>query len=251
MKHKNRTRGNVLFIILIAIALFAAFTAAVTKTNSGGGGEQAGFFAISATQIMRYGSTVKSAVDQLRQQGISESDISFANDIVSGYGTVGANPSGEVFHIEGGGITYEPPEANWLDSTWSNKEGYGEWYFTGKNSIRLIGEPAGGGCSTSDCIELVAVLSFVKEEICHKINESIQLTSDGSIPQDLAGIVIARDSDKFNGIFSYTSLINDAGGLNAAGAMDGRYNFCIGVSGASNSYYPEGSYHYFQVLIAR
>lgn len=243
MKHKNHIKsktwqsGNVLFLILIAIALFAAFTAAVTQSNSGGG-EQAGFFNISATQIMRYGSTVKSAVDSLRQRGISESDISFANNIVSGYGTVGANPAGEVFHINGGGITYEAPNENWLDGSFSNQTGYGEWIFTARNMIYDVGTPIGSICSSQSCSELVAILPYIRQEICEEINENLGVPN---IPTDVS---VINFTEKFQD-FDTGSIIGI--GSSPTAEPTGRYNFCIEGGGSP----PSGSYHYIQVLIAR
>ncbi len=238
MKHKNHARGNALFIILIAIALFAAFTAAVTSSNSGGGGEQAGFFAISATQIMRYGSTVKSAVDQLRQQGISESDISFANDAVSGYGTVGTNPSAEVFDIDGGGITYEAPNANWFDPLLTAQTGYGTWIFTARNMIYNVGTPMGSACSATNCSELLAILPYIKKEICEQINKSVNIEG---IPADVS---VVNFTEKFDG-FDTGSIIGI--GSNTSSEPAGQRSFCIEGGGTP----PSGSYHYVHVLIAR
>lgn len=248
MKHKNHNqrkslqRGNVLFMILIAIALFAAFTAAVTQSNSGGGGgEQSGFYAISATQIMRYGSTVKSAVDSLRQRGISESDISFANATITGYGTVDTNPKGEVFHVSGGGITYEVPNENWFDGAYSNQTGYGEWIFTGVNSLNNVGtwNETDGGCTQNDCTELLLILPYVREEICKEIIKSLSLNE---IEQDNASFGFT----KFNGSFSYAhQIVGDTIAFN--GTLPGQFQACVEGDSAPT----DGSYHYYQVLIAR
>ena len=242
MKHKDSQAGNAFFIILIGIALLAVFGMVVTRSSSTDTGATNERDKIAATSIIQYGNVVKGAIDQMRSNGISESDISFSNNIVSGYGTVGANPSAEVFNVSGGGITYEAPNASWLDSTYSAQTGYGQWIFNGVNAGRLnVGTPAGTAafCPTASCVELTLILPYVKKSICTEISKRFNLLSGGNPIQDANTISFT----KFTGTFSYNGeFIGDAAGL-----MNSTYEGCVEGGGTPAA----GTYHYFKVLIAR
>lgn len=240
MKHAQSEAGNVFFLILLGVALFAAFTAAVMSSSSKGGSANPDRDKLEATNIIKYGNTLKSAVDQLRSRGgLSESDISFANSTVSGYGTVGANPTAEVFHIEGGGIAYETPDSRWLNSAFSLQTGYGEWRFTGVNPVYLVGTPSTGNCgAASSCKELLAVLMFVKESVCDEINKQLGTTDASGNPHVSTS---PADVTKFTGTFGSSAYhIRDT-----ADELGGVQQACIGISSIP------GSYHYYHVLIAR
>jgi hypothetical protein len=144
------------------------------------------------------------------------------------------------FHQSGGGVTYEVPDPKWLDSTFSAQDGYGEWRFTGDNSGRLmVGTPLSGVCDSSACKELLVILPYIKKGICQEIASKMNMLNSGVIYQDANDIGLT----KFVGTFPAAS--NHLG--DAAGGMVGVYQGCIegGRTPAT------GSYHYFQVLIAR
>ncbi len=73
----NSQKGNVLFLILIAVALFAALSYAVTQSTRGGGksdtsGESA---ELKASQYLQYGAALKLAVDRMIISGTAPEDI--------------------------------------------------------------------------------------------------------------------------------------------------------------------------------
>lgn len=110
MKQRHQS-GNVLFIILIACALFAALAYAVTKSsrepNTMATKEQA---AINAAAVMQYFTRLKTTVDRLRLASeCADNQISFENSIVSGYTNNNAPPSKKchVFDPAGGGLTWQ------------------------------------------------------------------------------------------------------------------------------------------------
>jgi hypothetical protein len=107
-RHQN---GNVLFIILIACALFAALAYAVTKSSrepsSLATKEQA---TLNAAAVMQYFTRLNTTVSRLRLTSeCSDTQISFENNIVSGY----TNPSApadkkcNVFDPAGGGLAWQ------------------------------------------------------------------------------------------------------------------------------------------------
>lgn len=66
MKKLSTQSGNVLFLILIAVALFAALSYAVTKSTRGGGNANSEIQQLDTAQMMQYASSVKMAVQRLK-----------------------------------------------------------------------------------------------------------------------------------------------------------------------------------------
>jgi hypothetical protein len=100
MKNKSSHNGNVLFIILIAVALFAALSYAVSSSFRGGGDtitdEQA---RIGAGDILRSMQAIKEGYTYLMNQGCSIDDIAFDSPATT-------NLNCQIFHPQGAGIAY-------------------------------------------------------------------------------------------------------------------------------------------------
>ena len=159
-------------MILIAIALFAALSFAVSGMLGGGqtsaiSDDKAG---IHATEILDYAATIRRAVQTMRIDGCADTEISFENDFVSGY-TNGTNTSCQVFHPNGGGINWQSPATGLNDGS--------EWVFTGDNYMDNVGVGGGG-----DNSELTMVLPNVNETVCLAINEKLALETTLTPPQD-------------------------------------------------------------------
>lgn len=155
---RKNERGNVLFMILIAIALIGLLTAAVQSTNRPEGvGIDKEALVIRASEFQRYASELERAVQFIQQNGVSESDIRFAHPNASAdYGDLSADtdPREQVFHREGGGANYRDPPDDVNDGS--------AWEFYGGTHIPGVGR--------SDRAELVAVLPYVTQQFCDKIN---------------------------------------------------------------------------------
>lgn len=92
-----RSSGNVLFLILIAVVLFAALSYAVTQSFRGGGSVDREALRIEAAQLVQYFSSIKHAIDRMKLvSGCSDTDITF-------YGTP-AKPECGIFDPAGGNI---------------------------------------------------------------------------------------------------------------------------------------------------
>ena len=71
-------RGNALFLILIAVALFAALSYAVTNSGRGGSGIDKEQAEIAAAQILQYISSIDTAIQRMRViNGCGESEFNF------------------------------------------------------------------------------------------------------------------------------------------------------------------------------
>jgi len=171
--HRRNERGNILFIVLLAIALIGALAIAI---QSGSNSESAQIddegLAIKATEVQRFASELERAVLFIARNEVSESDIRFAHpDAHADYGDLSADsdPTNQVFHEQGGGATYRTPP-----SSINNGD---SWEFYGNTALPNVG---------SGAADLVAVLPNVTQQFCDKINalnnqSSQQPTDSGSV----------------------------------------------------------------------
>lgn len=99
--------GNVLFYILIAIALIVALTFAVASSNRGSmqqvNEEKA---RILADDLLQYGNVMSNAVAQLRLRGCKDTEISFEHGGVQANSNAPADKTCHVFDTAGGGVTF-------------------------------------------------------------------------------------------------------------------------------------------------
>lgn len=222
-------RGNALFLILIAVALFAALSYAVTSSGRSGGSEISREKTIlAASQAIEYGGLLQSAIDRLRVVNrCTDNQISFENAIVTGYANAGA-PLDKRCHVldpAGGGLTSLAPPPGINDGS--------PWFFRA-NRVYLLG-PDKTYClesASTPCTELIAYLKNVTNAACIELNRKLNKVT--TITAQDNGT--AYDSVKFTGSY--------ANGPDLDGAnIDGKYAACTrGVDGIN---------YLFIVLIAR
>jgi hypothetical protein len=199
-QNRRHEFGNALFLILIAVTLFAALSYAVTRSNRGGGSVSEEANLIASSQITQYPAGVRTGITRMLIRGSSVSGIQFDIPGESGYTS---NVEDQVFHPEGGGVVNQSPDAEALTTS------SGSWEFNTDFTVSNIG--------TSDP-EMVAVLGNIKDGICENINQ--QLTGDDTIP-------------------SVTDAISDleSGTVSLSGAgIDGQPFLCVEASDG-NAYY--------------
>ena len=245
---KNES-GNVLFYILIAVALLAALSYAVSQSSRGGGGldslneEQV---KIASTEIIEYANAIANAVTQLKLRGCKDTEISFENSISTlDYINTG-DPTGDnychVFHVDGGGVTYQNPLPAWLDKTYNSDAVFGSTYFPNRNCIIGIGksEDTGGSCQLGgDHADLMIIIPFVKLDICNKLNEMAG-NNFNSPPVD-ANMALDSGRSTFRGTYGNPFVIHDT-----AGTLNQKNSACFE---ATNN--PSGGYIFYKVLLAR
>lgn len=197
--------GNVLFLILIAVALFAALSYAVTKSTSGGGGIGKEKANLAASEILQYSSQVSMAVQRLMLiRGCTENQISFLydwdgdgdirNDLSSDQAnTVSpADKSCTVFLPEGMNVNWLPRPSSLIASETSRD------YVLNGSSI-YIGH---GDDSKSDLAFTFGMINSAKTlELCNAINELLGLPADLDIPANF---------NTFFGYFSWAGNYTDA-----------------------------------------
>ncbi len=177
-KTRYNERGNMLFMILLAVVLIAALSAAVM---SGGSPESSNIddetLAIKASEVQRYASELERAVFFAMQNGLSESDLRFSHpDAHADYGDLSADTdkTDQIFHRDGGGAAYRAAPSDINDGS--------AWEFYGGTHL-----PGAG----SDKADLIAVLPNVTAAFCTKINA---LNNQAASPTD-TGAVAASGSN--------------------------------------------------------
>jgi hypothetical protein len=154
------TRGNALFLILIAVALFAALSYAVTRGSRGSGGIERETTLLDASQITQYGATIRLAVRRMILMGSVDLEISYAGPLaLEPY--CNADPKNCVFYPGGGDIDFGA--APLADGTyWGAADG--------GNYVQDVG-------SNTDVSgrEAVAALHGISLALCTKINQQLGL----------------------------------------------------------------------------
>ncbi len=177
MRYKEN--GNVLFLILIAVALFAALSYAITQSSRSGNGdiskEKA---ALIASQITQYGASIESAVLRMRMSnGCSDTDISFETAL-SAYDFTHTPPVADackIFHPSGGGISFQTP-IDWFDTSSSSYDPSEAAYVTwgnGEYNVQDIG---------TDAPDLVFSLWGLKKSVCNELNKKLGIIYSGDDP---------------------------------------------------------------------
>lgn len=235
MTHDNRQSesGNVLFLILIAVALFAALSYAVTSSSrSGGGDANSETNLISSATITQYPAAVRTAIIRMViSDNIAVEDLNF--DPPADFATTcNATPDNCVFHPSGGGATYVTASDDIMDVA-----GTGTWRFSGNYEITNIGLSV---ATDSDGNDIIAFLPDIKESICEKLNEELGIAGDNIHSADLDPTLAAQQMITGYSIPATEINIGTVGG---AAALDGQAFGCVEDSA--------GDYHYYHVLVER
>lgn len=120
-------KGNILFLILIAVVLFGALTYATTSSLRGGGSDISSERSKAiASEIMNYAISIKTAIMRLQlAHGCQDEQISFdnPNDPVGRYNNLNApvDKRCHVFDLSGGGIVWKKmPPSIYYDSNYGS-----------------------------------------------------------------------------------------------------------------------------------
>lgn len=240
---RAREQGSAIFYILICVALFAALSYAVANMmRSGANSTDQEQTMLATGDILHFATSLRTAIQQMRIGGVADTEVSFENNIVTGYDNPNCTlPRTDcfVFHPRGGGISYAAPRKEWLDSDHATKPGYGQWYIPEKTCVEGAGAESGNCAGDGvDNEDLVVILPWIKEDICLAINSKMSVGAPGAAPPADADGAWSASNGKFRGVFSDTGSDTDNARLDAGGARSG----CIAV---------DGGFAYFSVLLAR
>ena len=231
----NGESGNVLFLILIAVALFAALSYAVTQsTRTGGGTGDNETSLISSAQLTQYPAGIRTAVVRMIIGGTDVSNLEF--NVPSAFGSLSATGRG-VFHPSGGGATYANAPVDVMSAGTP-----GTWNFNAENQIDLIGTTNAGGPTTATA-EVIAFLPDISLTVCQRINEELGLPATPPVEND-ADYTTNKDSTTTGTIPAGGGTIGDTGA--ASEALEGQPFGCF-----NNDAPDPDVYVYFHVLVER
>jgi len=235
--------GNVLFMILIAVMLFAALTAAVTSSNRGGTTSTRERGTINATDVMSYGSAMEKIVARIMSNEVSESALSFENTIwqynddtqieTGAMFTRCTSSDCKIFDPAGGGLDAKTFTAQDFDSPDSGdvKSGHGIIYALSVNGV---------GSAAQDLVLMIAAIDV---NTCMGINTALNIPNPSNAPpaDTWAGAV------PYDGTFS--SAADATGEIgDMATQLVGKSSGCVQRSGGT---YGSADNYFYQVLIPR
>jgi hypothetical protein len=217
--------GNVLIIILLAVALIGALTAAIQGSQQKNSNIDKETLILNVTQVQNYATELENGISYIMQNGISESDFRFSHpDANSDYGNLitDTDKRDQMFHRDGGNAQYRTPPKAINDGS--------SWEFYGNTALPQAG---------SDAAELIAVLPNVTSDFCDTANEMIGISGR---PKDSSTCINTGSSARFSDSAQFSSSPNTT--TEASFTIKPATRGCIECIS-------DGSLHYFHVLIAR
>lgn len=212
IRQTQTQKGNVLFLILIAVALFAALSYAVTQStrSSGDSGRETNI--LNSAQITSYPNSLRLAVLRMMIDGRAITDLEF-NDP----GTFGTRPVRNlVFHPSGGGATFANAPTSMMDADGPNTDG--TWYYNMEFEVPEIGITSDDNTDVGN--DLIAFLPGVTLAVCQRINveSGVTASANAAVPVVTTSIQggAAGDYD-FNMDDAYTVPVTRDETLDASG----------------------------------
>lgn len=186
----KQERGNALFLILIAVALFAALSYAVTTSGRGSGNIDREQALIAASQVTQFPAAIRTAVTRMVITGTLATAVDFTT-------TPSASDTADVFGAAGGGVVQQDVPANVGGSApaWNYlhaNHGTDGWYIAG------IGTDA-----TTSGRDVIVALSDISNAVCGTINRGLGIT--GNILNEGTTVTYAAGTNGVNGLASSAS----------------------------------------------
>lgn len=240
--YRRGERGNVLFLILIAVALFAALSYAVTSSTRGGGGNASEETSlVQSSAVTQYPSSVRTALIRMIVNGVGADELlfdtpanSFGDEI-----TTTQQERAAVFHPRGGEAAKGTAPADIMASGTQ-----GNWIFSSDYQIVGIGTDDTTATSPNPANDIIAFLPGVTNALCSKVNEELGLT-DGVASVATAPTAAANEM----------ALDSDGAGNDNSGIGDYAANRVIDGNFASQPFgcfeTADGTNVYYHVLIER
>lgn len=203
--YRPSEKGNVLFLILIAVALFAALSYVVTQsTRSGGGSTEREKNILSSAQMTQYPTALRTAIIRMVLGGVGVENINF--NTPETFAAV-SNANWLVFHPQGGGATFQDAPPDLSVSGASNLP----WTFNAEMRVPGIGIDSAGGT------DLIAFLPGVSDGVCRQVNEELGITIDVVADECGTGVTIPQVSGVTAAVDAYMNNSHSRASLTTAG----------------------------------
>lgn len=166
-------RGNALFLILIAIALFAALSYAITRSGRGGGSLDKERASLAASQVLQTTADLRFAVQRLIVSGVKLKDIKTINvDAIDSENPFPVPPCTDTdgtcpFTPEGGGAHYPTVGDGYPREIvdWAALEAMGGNFSTAVLYPALVNIPESGN------YEVISCIYPLKKDFCEALNK--------------------------------------------------------------------------------
>ena len=238
-------RGNVLFLILIAVALFAALSYAVTSSTRGGGGNASEETSlVQSSAVTQYPSAVRTALIRMIVNGVDSADLLFDSPENSFGDEINTTQLERraVFHPRGGGASKGTAPADIMES--GNQ---GIWLFSSDYQIVGIGTDDTTATSPNPANDIIAFLPGVTNALCTKVNEELGITITTGVASGVATAPTAAANEM--------ALDSDGAGNDNSGFGDYAATRVIGDDFASQPFgcfeTADGTNVYYHVLVER
>jgi len=231
MKQKQTQKGNVLFLILIAVALFAALSYAVTQSSRSGGDSGRETNILNSAQLAQYPNQIRTAVLRMIIDGRDITDVRF--NAPADFDDLGTNEEARgVFHPEGGGAVFQNAPADFMRSGGVNTDG--EWTYNMDFEVPEIGVSATGAGGN----DLIAFLPGVTEAVCQRINAEAGISANVSdAPPTTADLSATYDLNMVDdGTTDYSITGNVTLTATPANSLDGHPFGCFENVADSNTF---------------
>lgn len=177
MKTKYTQKGNVLFLILIAVALFAALSYAVTQSSRSGGDAGRETNILNSAQLTQYPNQIRTAMIRMIIEGTPVTSLEF--NAPSDFGTL-TNPARGVFHPTGGGAVYQRVPGEMMAN--GNP---GTWTFNMEFEVPQIGLSDGATSLAGN--DVIAFIAGLNQDVCTRLNIEAEISGIPVIGADLSG----------------------------------------------------------------
>ena len=219
-KNLNRQGGNALFLILIAVALFAALSYAITQSGRGGGSIDRETQTLVAARIVQHIGAIDNAIQRLSIiSNCSATEISFehANWGHSNYDhSPSASTECQIYHTDGGGLTFETIDTSALHTSQSALSTFGQYAFSGGLWIYQADDTT---------VDLTLLIPHLTESMCMALQTQMGETGAFQTYGDNILTSLAAANMAFDGDYANQHSFSSA-----------RQFSCLQLSGSTNNY---------------
>jgi hypothetical protein len=231
---RTSEKGNVLFLILIAVALFAALSYAVTQsTRSGGSDASKETNLVNAAGLTQYPASIKTSITRmLISNGTTPAELLFDLPPFTALTTTALQSRGVFYPTTtsggGGGGTYIDAPSSVMANNLP-----GVWAFNSENQVTNIGTSS--GTTDANNADIISFLSGVKQSTCDSIHQRLGLALTYAT---LTGIDVSSNMNVAN-----PGIVPTAAAIITSGVLDGQPQGCFQQ--------PANNYVYYHVIVER
>lgn len=245
MPERTKEKGNVLFLILIAVALFAALSYVVTQSSrTSSTSIRKEKTDLIASELLNASAAIRNGVTRLTTLGCTETTINFYSPTPYYYMDNPLSPPDKHCNLhdgKGAGLSFTP----------HMQEGQTNRYSTSYSSLNHF-ENLGSDCASAPldaCNDLALFIIDVPLEVCKRINQKLGIEQPGFDTPEVPDVLFGTG---FVGSYAGNSKIGDSGNSTA---LKGKPIGCVKETSVQ-SYSADVSstqtpYIYYHVLIER